>query len=167
MYPAKTPELTAILAPALNAARDAAETMESALDTRRFDDHEVACTARDTYESLRDDVLKKLTMTTIKDVFTSADAAIASGDINAVCLLCNTWGVDEHPTVTRLREADDEVRDLEDKLTQARERRAELTNSALRAGVTQYQLAKATDRNESDISLWRRSHLRRKKKLAR
>ena len=153
MQPAKTPELTAMLAPALNAARDAAETMESALDTGRPGDREIAFAARDRYESLRDDVLKKLKMTTIQDVFVSADAAVTTGNVNTVNLLRNTWGVAEHPAVTRMREADDEVKALEDELAKARARRAELTSKAISVGVSQYQLAKATGRNESSICL--------------
>lgn len=162
MYPTKTPELTEILTPALNAARDAAQTMESARDTGKIDDLDFAYTVRGTYESKRDEALKKLKMTTIKDIFTSADAAIESGDISTIDLLRHTWNVEEHPTVTHLRDADNEVKSLEEELARARARRAELTSKALNAGITQYQLAKSTGRNESSISSWRQSHLRRK-----
>lgn len=159
----KTPELAKMLAPALNAAHDAAQTMESALDTGRPDDREFAFEVRSTYEELRDDVLKKLKMPTIKNLFLSADAAIDSGDIHAVDLLRNTWKVAEDPLVTHLREADDEVKSLEAELTRARERRGEIASWALSAGITQYELAKSIGRNESSISSWKQSYLQKKK----
>ena len=59
MLPARTPELVELLTPALNAARNAAQTMESARDTGDRADREFAFEVRGKYESLRDDVLKK------------------------------------------------------------------------------------------------------------
>ena len=161
MQPQKTPELIKILAPALNAALDAAQTMESARDTGRLDDLNFAHTVRSEYEALRDEALKKLNMTVIKDLFYSADAAINAGDMNAIAILRSTWGIQEHYAITRLRHADEKVKDLETQLTQARAQRTELTSSALRAGFSRYQLAQSLNRDTSTISSWRQSDLHR------
>lgn len=163
MRPTKTPELMKLLTPALNAARDAAETMESALDLGDADSREVAFAARDKYESLRDDVLKKLDMSSMRSMFLSADAAIESGDIDAVNLLRDKWGIEPHPTVERLREVDSSIRDLEAELEELRAKRAELTAYALNAGFTQYHLAQSIGRTESSIHSWRNAYFRRNK----
>lgn len=163
MRPTKTPELMKLLTPALNAARDAAETMESALDLGDADSREVAFAARDKYESLRDNVLKKLDMASMRSMFLSADAAVESGDIDAVNLLRDKWGIEPHPTVESLREVDRTVRDLEAELEEMRAKRAELTASALNAGFTQYHLAQSIGRNESSIHSWRNAYFRRNK----
>lgn len=163
MLPTKTPELMKLLTPALNAARDAAETMESALDLGDSDSREVAFAARDKYESLRDDVLKKLDMASMRSMFLSADAAIESGDIDAVNLLRDKWGIAPHPAAERLREVDSSIRDLEAELDELRAKRAELTARALNAGFTQYHLAQSIGRNESSIHSWRNAYFRRNK----
>lgn len=163
MRPAITPELMSMLTPALNAARDAAETMESALDLGDADSREVAFAARDKYESLRDNVLKKLDMSSMRSMFLSADAAIESGDIDAINLLRDKWGIEPHPTVEILREVDSSVRDLEAELEELRAKRAKLTARALNAGFTQYHLAQSIGRNESSIHAWRNAYFRRNK----
>ena len=160
MHPIKTPELIQLLTPALNAARDATEAMKTARDTAHLADRNHAFMVRSAYESLRDETLKKLKITDINDLFRSVDAAIDFGDINAIDILRHTWKVAEHPAAIKLRHADDKVRALEAQLTQARIRRGELTSYALNAGLSQYQLAQATDRNTSTISAWKQTYLR-------
>lgn len=162
MHPKKTPELIKILTPALNAALEAAQTMESARDTGKLDDLNFAYTIRGEYEALRDEALKKLNMTTIQDLFRSADAAIDAGDMNAVNILRHTWGVCEHPAVRDLRLTDEKVKDLETQLAGARAQRAQLTSSAMKAGLSKRQLAQSLDRDFSTITSWRQSDLQRK-----
>lgn len=105
MHPAKTPELTALLAPALNAARDAAEVAKAALDTGDTTDKNYAATIREEYESLRDKAVSELSMSTINTLFAKADEAIDSGDIATIDLLRNTWEVAQHPLATQLFES--------------------------------------------------------------
>lgn len=105
MHPAKTPELTALLAPALNAARDAAEVAKAALDTGDTADKNYAATIREEYESLRDKAVSELSMSTINTLFAKADEAIDSGDIATIDLLRNTWEVAQHPLATQLFES--------------------------------------------------------------
>lgn len=163
MRPAKTPELMELITPALNEARNAAQTMESARDTGYRADREFAFEVRGKYESLRDDVLKKLDMSSIRSLFLSADAAIESGDISAIDLLRDSWGIAEHPAVERLREVDSTIRNLEAELDELRSTRAELAARALNAGITQYHLAQSIGRSESSIHGWRKSYLHQKK----
>lgn len=160
MLPARTPELVELLTPALNAARNAAQTMESARDTGDRADREFAFEVRSTYESLRDDVLKKLDMSSIRSLFLSADAAIESGDISAIDLLRDTWGIATHPFVERLREVDSSICSLETELDELRNMRAELTARALNSGITQYRLSQSLNRSESSIHTWRKSYYR-------
>ena len=105
MHPAKTPELTALLAPALNAARDAAEVAKAALDTGDTADKNYAATIREEYESLRDKAVSELSMSTINTLFAKADEAIDSGDIATIDQLRNTWEVAQHPLATQLFES--------------------------------------------------------------
>ena len=105
MHPAKTPELTALLAPALNAARDAAEVAKAALDTGDTADKNYAATIREEYESLRDKAVSELSMSTINTLFAKADEAIDSGDAATIDLLRNTWEVAQHPLATQLFES--------------------------------------------------------------
>lgn len=105
MHPKNTPELTAQLAPALNAARDAAEVAKAALDTGDTADKNYAATIREEYESLRDKAVSELSMSTINTLFAKADEAIDSGDIATIDLLRNTWEVAQHPLATQLFES--------------------------------------------------------------
>lgn len=105
MHPAKTPELTALLAPALNAARDAAEVAKAALDTGDTTDKNYAATIREEYESLRDKAVSELSMSTINTLFAKADEAIDSGDSATIDLLRNSWEVAQHPLATQLFES--------------------------------------------------------------
>ena len=105
MYPNKTPELTALLAPALNAARDAAEVAKAALDTGNNADKNYAATIREEYESLRDKAVSELGMSTVSTMFAKADQAIDAGDIATIDLLRNTWEVAQHPLATQLFES--------------------------------------------------------------
>lgn len=165
MYPTKTPELTALLAPALNAARDAAEVAEAALDTGDTADKNHAATIREEYESLRDKAVSELGMSTVSTMFAKADEAIDAGDIATIDLLRNTWEVAHHPLATHLCEVDAQIRELEDELTSLRAARNELTSRAMVAGLTQYQLAKAVGRSETTVHGWRAAHMRNQYKL--
>lgn len=166
MHPAKTPELTAQLAPALNAARDAAEVAKAALDTGHTADKNYAEAIREQYESLRDKAMSDLGMSTVNTLFAKADAAIDSGDINAIDLLRNSWEVAQHPLATQLCEVDTQIRELEDELASLRSSRNELVSRAMVAGLTQYQLAKAVGRSETTVHGWRAAHMQKQYKLA-
>ena len=166
MHPAKTPELTALLAPALNAARDAAEVAKAALDTGDTTDKNYAATIREEYESLRDKAVSELSMSTINTLFAKADEAIDSGDAATIDLLRNSWDVAQHPLATQLCEVDTQIRELEDELTSLRAARNELASRAMVAGLTQYQLAKAVGRSETTVHGWRAAHMKKQYKLA-
>jgi len=166
MHPKKTPELTAQLAPALNAARDAAEVAKAALDTGKTADKNYAEAIREQYEALRDKAMSDLGMSTVNTLFAKADAAIDSGDINAIDLLRNSWNVAQHPLATQLCEVDTQIRALEDELTSLRSSRNELVSRAMVAGLTQYQLAKAVGRSETTVHGWRAAHMQKQYKLA-
>lgn len=166
MHPKKTPELTAQLTPALNAARDAAEVAKAALDTGKTDDRNYAEAIREQYKSLRDKAVSELGMSTVNTLFAKADAAIDSGDINAIDLLRNSWEVAQHPLATQLCEVDTQIRELEDELASLRSSRNELVSRAMVAGLTQYQLAKAVGRSETTVHGWRAAHMQKQYKLA-
>ena len=163
MIPMKTPELMAVLTPALNAALEAAKAMQAARESGSETDTENVLYCRRAYGKLRDKALNQLDMATVRDAFKQADSAVDLGDVDAALLVLDQWEVAEHPTVTALREADEHIRLLEAELEQLRVERGKLTSAAMEAGITRYRMSKATGRSQVTVAAWRQADLQRKK----
>ena len=115
---------------------------------------------RNEYESLRDEALQHLHMTSIEKLFLAVDAAVGSGNVDTILLLRDQWRVELHPLVNKARDMDTDIRELEAELEKLRTERNCLVSRAISAGLPIHRIGTSLGRKESTIKSWRSQALR-------
>ena len=160
MEPRKTSALADILRPALDAALEASQAMKVARMNKTATTMTHISQLRNEYESLRDEALQHLHMTSIEKLFLAVDAAVGSGNVDTILLLRDQWRVELHPLVNKARDMDTDIRELEAELEKLRTERNCLVSRAISAGLPIHRIGTSLGRKESTIKSWRSQALR-------
>lgn len=128
---------TAHLRPLMAHAFNAATLHEIAHDLNTAEDTERARQAQEEFNAMCDDITDPLA----QELRNELNSAITEGDIRKVMIIADAHHINEHPTVTEIKNTNAEILEIQRQLDGLQSRRDEFINDARKQGISDERIA--------------------------